>query len=963
MSNRNEGQRIDVPPVINEATRPEKTPEHSTEVLAMVEQIDGSIETSDDLLGGLGRLARRRIMLPEEARNEIYAPEETRKGIKNKKDANYLEYAEAGLEARNAIKRILTLGLSGSKYAIKDERGNLSDKRILAEGYKGKTFELRPDELAEVAERAGLKPEEVKPTDVSKTYVEGNNGLVEIKYTRQRTAEEKDKVAGEILTRQLNKLSSGAGLDPAKDKDLITGPKLIEEKKKLAEFKRQKEQTKDVLDADSLTRLEEEEKVKQAAIDEKQEELNNNLEVFRAPLVERQSGLAEVLTSLSSLLAETTVQEKAYETQVKGLQDKIRKVKGNNQIAEILGDKITEWEEEKAQAEVNSNDFKAKKAALKKRIDSLKISKAAVDTVLTKVNNIGKTQTDLREEREKKLQEEKDAKEAAKQAAAVTPPTPAAAAGQPAVLPGPEPKPADPGEFGDEAYGADDLAGKAVSARPKSAPAVGMTTGELTDENYGADDLGGETVKSKVANKTMRNNPTVDKLALDQDERERESEEIDRLANETVEERQQGTSEADDNLAEDEDSEGWIKRAAAWLGIKKPRRQAGPENVAARVQAAEAPVVALEPGREEGEGTERREVEVIRSTRFWLNTIFGGKLRGPKKEIMKRNFKVQSESEDELKNPMTAEKAQKAYAGYIVDLKKAGIIDLESSEAPWDEAHRAIKDIIEHIDDYSEDGVAIKPGGNAVVQRQEGVGGNERIDLKLTAEELKGIYSPEKAEVLAQAQTAKAGALEQAKTEAVEGNKLEGEGEERPANKNRAARKLRKEKLKEADLEGDEEPVDEKKRKKPTEIRKKVEEEPKVDVIEGSPINGLDTVFEQAMVKPEKPVDAPASAEPAAKMGATRSGEAVADQPEKAGKKEIINKTEFTTKELLEILDLKVNDTVKGHFVSPKNRNQKFNKRDLWTKSQAIEAGVAFLLENSHQPEDEVRKKVNELFQ
>ena len=61
------------------------------------------------------------------------------------------------------------------------------------------------------------------------------------------------------------------------------------------------------------------------------------------------NGLAEVLTSLSSLLAETTVQEKAYETQVKGLQDKIRKVKGNNQIAEILGDKVTEWEEEKAQ--------------------------------------------------------------------------------------------------------------------------------------------------------------------------------------------------------------------------------------------------------------------------------------------------------------------------------------------------------------------------------------------------------------------------------------------------------------------------------------------------------------------------------------------------------------------------------------------------------------------------------------
>ena len=114
----------------------QRTPEHSPEMSrSIIEQIDYKIAESEDLLNGLGRIARERIIDDPRTLEEIYGPKEIgRMDLKGEHDAPALESAGKGLLARNAIKRVLTLGFAGSKHALKSYegyKGELVDKRKL----------------------------------------------------------------------------------------------------------------------------------------------------------------------------------------------------------------------------------------------------------------------------------------------------------------------------------------------------------------------------------------------------------------------------------------------------------------------------------------------------------------------------------------------------------------------------------------------------------------------------------------------------------------------------------------------------------------------------------------------------------------------------------------------------------------------------------------------------------------
>lgn len=653
------------PPVKPEQEpQPEIVPEHSPETLEIIEQIDGKIGESKNLLGGLGRVAREKILTDPKELEEIYAKKEMKLGLKGKYDAFALESASEGLLIRNAIKRVVTLGLAGSKYALKDKDNWLVDKRKLEDKFKGKKYKLSPDELVEAAEQAGLKQEEIKPEDFKKTYVKGERGAEKI-ISRKTTEREADETAGDILTRRLT------------DLETKTGPDLIKQKQGLEGFKKETDENKSVFEPADLEKFAEEARAREELIKDKQQDLDSNLEIIRSPLLEQQRGLTEAIEGFSPLLKEATGKEDGYKAEIRDLQDKMNKISRTKEISksQTAIDRMKQWAEQKAQAEVNLKDFREKKEALNKRLMVLKEDKARVDSTLARINKIGKTPTELSEER-KKEQARKNL-------------------------------PSEPSVSGN---------------LPDNAP-VGSPAQEAGDE---LDELAGEAA---------------------------------------------GEPTAADSGTEDKD--------ANQTAAGQPKNQAVNEPAQVRSQAeAVVPPVAeiIAPAqRQEEVGREAEQKENAPLVSYWLNKIFKVMLESDADTVMKKHFRLKGKAFMKTA-PMTLGQALRAYTGFRMEFKR------QDAFAAWETAEkhfrRTFKDddyIIRQLDAAQEKYQAIaskqaeasdapEPAASVAETprpRQEDIGKDEKIDIKLTAEESRQIYSPEKAEALARAQTSAAPAPEQ----------------------------------------------------------------------------------------------------------------------------------------------------------------------------------------------------------
>lgn len=382
---------------------PEKTPEYSAETLKMVERIDDRIADSENLLGGLGRVARERIITDPRALEEIYAPKEIgRMDLKGEHDTPALESASNGLRIKHAIKKVLTLGLVGSKHALKGDDG-LVDKRKLKEEPAGEKYDLMRwnGELEEVAKNFDLDPAEINPQDFSKTYIEGKRGKgAEKIILKQKTEQEADKTASDIIEKQLKNL------------EIQDGTELVKQKQGLEEFKKDKKQYEDVLPPESREKLDREEVDRREIIDEKEEALDDELNIFRKPLKEHREDITYNLSRFSLLLEDLTEQEKAYQSETTKLQKAITGIKGSKELSKSLGDDVKEWEEQKTQTEANLKDLKERREALNLRITELKKNQTEVDAALDRINSIGKTKAEKAEEEKQKREEQRCEREA-----------------------------------------------------------------------------------------------------------------------------------------------------------------------------------------------------------------------------------------------------------------------------------------------------------------------------------------------------------------------------------------------------------------------------------------------------------------------------------------------------------------------------------------------------------------------
>ncbi|MBU0722293.1 hypothetical protein KKA93_02445 [Patescibacteria group bacterium] len=383
----------------------EKTPVFPEQEQRVIDEIDGSIESKEKFFVGLGRIAKEEIFNNNpEALEEIYALKKVDiDGVELKKDdAEVLKTAGMGLRARHVIKRVLTLGFAGSKHALKDE-GRLVDKRKLRKGVEGQEHDLSVDELAEVAEEFGIDPEEIHQKGFQKIYTEGETG-VEKTILREKTDQEADQTAGKIFKEQLKKLETESGGE------------LVKCKEKLEAFQKDVKQYTDILDPETMSKLNKEELALGSLKDEKQEKLDSDLEIIKSPLQEHQKELDETLENFLALSSKVADQSATYDNEIKILNNKINKIKGSRVIKGFLEDEINKWQEQKTQTEANKKSFIESKKALEIRITQLKKNKTEIDNTLIRINNIGKTSQELtvdREEKEK-IKKEKVKKESSK---------------------------------------------------------------------------------------------------------------------------------------------------------------------------------------------------------------------------------------------------------------------------------------------------------------------------------------------------------------------------------------------------------------------------------------------------------------------------------------------------------------------------------------------------------------------
>jgi|GEM_PF-1740001 len=632
-----------------------------------IDVLNARIEANEKLIGGLGRAAMEddNFMgsLSGEERQKLYAPKEIGRMRVGAEDAWAFEPASRGLRAKDALLKVLG---GGSDYVL-ESGGKKFDKRKLKPEVKehigrGEKVVMDTSESEAAAEKLGLRSEGTSQQDLRKTYGEGRAGVESI-ILGETNQQEKAQVAGQVLFERVNKLESGVGLDPVGDKDLITGPALLEEKKRLREFSLEKEKKFKEFDLENGNKLqgfreeievwrnqfveerireleqelltkkgiiaekkqelerslvEEEQKLNEGLAD-KEKKLREGLDVVRSPLQVQKEELEKSLAESVELSLMTVAQEAAYRAEIKGLDDNLKKMARTEQkakeVADFFKDDAEAWREQKKQAETNLNKYKERKNKLRSTIAELKSNKAEIDKMLERLDKVGKTSTELRAERE----EEAKRKEAAKQQQPAQTAAPAASA--PSTVSGAT---------------AEDTTASSAEAWAKSGRlARSFDTDVVSAEESEAsrDSSDADTDDEVLWQKSMK--------AADEAYEEQRA----RMLNDTSQRLKRYTEQAGQPTVERQLK---AEREAA-PATEQPLAAPAGESVAARPEIAPEQEVKEAPVRD------------------WLNSLFKERLAGKADKIMRKKFNIKKNSD--FNRIMTRQDAKEAFAYFLCDLK------------------------------------------------------------------------------------------------------------------------------------------------------------------------------------------------------------------------------------------------------------------------------------------------------
>ncbi|OGF32060.1 hypothetical protein A3H09_03420 [Candidatus Falkowbacteria bacterium RIFCSPLOWO2_12_FULL_45_13] len=363
-------------------------------------------------------------------------------------------------------------------------------------------------------------------------------------------------------------------------------------------------------------------------------------------------------------------------------------------------------------------------------------------------------------------------------------------------------------------------------------------------------------------------------------------------------------------------------------GMREPKIRPGGNTTEALAPAEE--VVAPEPRGTEERGREQRQ-EITKTVETWIGRIFEVRPRGRAQQVLERRFRAgKAYNPDAL---MTQSQAVKALAEYLIEYER-----YKPSRAKFI-ARRDIRSIALTGDDVNlQSQIGVEQAVNPV---QAEAGSGQKLDIRPTAEELEEMLGSERSQALSQAEIFKivspaAGAFVTKQDKAETGKKSsKGKVKREPGESGRSARRLRLRELEEAEF-GEE--GEEKTEKETDQSGDRIT----VGDEEKEPLTTVGSAFKQGEVKAKKKAEKPADASGQAETAVEAAAEA---KPEVVDRKQGVSAP--TISEWLKIFDFKANPEVKRWFVSPNNKNQKFNKKDPITKEQAVEAGVGYLMGTS----------------
>jgi hypothetical protein len=377
----------------------ENKKEVSPQVAEQLSKYDEAIRGREGVIRSLGVIAKE----------DIYAGDaEAEKTIKQKESGQFslddevdsVAYKEAGLGLQ--LKRMFGLG---KKDSVQTAHRGLLDKREFNQAAVGNEYDLGKKEQEKVRDglvQDGLAAEDVVGMEFTKNYKEVDGQIIKT-IERTRTEEEMQKAAEKLLVEDLARLQT------------VDGANLIKNKEALERHNKNKVSLKELsadLDektkGDIMEKLAKEEESAMNAIKEQAEMLDKQLEKYRTPLTERLTGINEMAAEFTGIFNELKGREEIFLTQAKNFEAKIKQAGKLELLGGVGADLMKALAERRDQNAVDLAALKSRRETIQNRLEALKKDKQETEKILERINNIGKTKTEIKIEKDqaKKKKEE-----------------------------------------------------------------------------------------------------------------------------------------------------------------------------------------------------------------------------------------------------------------------------------------------------------------------------------------------------------------------------------------------------------------------------------------------------------------------------------------------------------------------------------------------------------------------------
>jgi len=204
-------------------------------------------------------------------------------------------------------------------------------------------------------------------------------------------------LAERLINKEVEKLQNGAGREVWEIKEKLAEHNKVSEKN-LKEFEKISNPDKV---AEIREKIKEERENLEEKLNAKAEVLNDELEEH--PAFEKQEKLGEFISKYSEIYKKITAQQKDFNKKIKLYESSLNKFKGEYGSAEDMreetADKLRKLNE-------NLEIINSRAEKTKERLDILKEDKKEIDSMVQKLNTMGKTKKEIAQEKKKKTESE-----------------------------------------------------------------------------------------------------------------------------------------------------------------------------------------------------------------------------------------------------------------------------------------------------------------------------------------------------------------------------------------------------------------------------------------------------------------------------------------------------------------------------------------------------------------------------